>query len=369
MFHIFFTILFISLTSFSQECSHLWQSDLKTGTIGPKGYMGDTHAAYGIQSFLNDGKRYYVIKGKFPQARFFSVETYNGKKNGAGSALVDSQMIPDLGSVNPFVDGVAIDAPNRSYTIFIAPSDAPKLGENQIPFNPSEKYVSFYIRYYFPNMGLQTTLSDLPRIEAYDLETRQPTSCGKSWPVENFTKYPQFLGVLSQEPEGVFSFKQATWNKGANSAVGKYAVGNSRMSFDEVALIRFKAPSFVNTFSGMGAFSSNAQVRYWSLCSINFPNNQGLVCLADQLTLPDSQGYVTIVNGTGAEVQEEATKKGYYFIPDIRPSNSKMVLYAFRNIMPSADFKQNQQYKGDYNPKIRICHRDDFVAGKCEWWD
>lgn len=369
MLHIFFTFLLMAAVSFAQECSHLWQHDLKTGTIGPKGYLGDTHASYGIQSFYNDGSRYYVIKGQFPQARFFSVETYNGRKNGAGSSLVDSKMIPDPGSVNPFTDGVALDAPNRNYTIFIAPEGAPKLGENQIPFKSREKYVSFYIRYYFPNKGLQVSLSDLPQIEAYDLKTRMPTSCGKSWPVENFTKYPQFLGLLSQDPEGVFNFGQAQWNKGANSAVGKYAEGHSQMSFDEIALIRFKAPTYVNTFSGTGTFSSQPQVRYWSLCSVNFPNNQGLVCLADQFTPPDKDGFVTIVNGTGEEVQKEALKKGYYFMPDMRPSNSQMVLFPYRNILPSADFKQNQQYQGDYNPKIRICHRDEFLAGKCEWWD
>ncbi|NBT59267.1 hypothetical protein EBT16_10840 [bacterium] len=353
----------------AQECSHLWQHDLKTGTIGPKGYMGDTHAAYGIMSFYNDGTRYYVVKGKFPQARFFSIETYNGRKNGAGSSLVDSRMVPDPGSVNPFTEGTPLDAPNRDYTVFIAPEGAPKLGENQIPFVRDEKFISFYVRYYLPNQGLPVSLADLPHVEAFDLKTGQPTSCLDSWPVENFTKYPQFLGVLSQDPKGVFSFGQAKWKKGANSAVGKYAEGHSRMSFDEVALIRFKAPTHVDTFSGSGLFNSNAQVRYWSLCEINFPNNQGLACLVDQFTPPDQDGYVTIVNGTGEEVEKEAAKKGYYFIPDIRPKNSRMVLYAFRNILPSKTFKEKQQYQGDYNPKMRVCPREEFLAGACEWWD
>jgi len=119
---------------------------------------------------------------------------------------------------------------------------------------------------------------------------------------------------------------------------------------------------------GEGLFSSQAQVRYWSLCEINFPNNQGLVCLVDHLTAPDSEGFVTVVNGGGTEIQQEANRRGYYYIPDMRPADTKMVLYAFRNILPSPEFKESQQYKGDYNPKIHICSRQEFLSRKCEWW-
>jgi len=362
-----FALLFSGIT-FSQNCSHLWQHDLKTGTLGPKGYMGDTHAAYGIQAFLNSGNRYYVVKGQFPKARFFSVETYEGRKNGDGKSLYDSKMAPDEGSVNPFLNGVSLSAKPRDYTIYIAPEGAPVLGPNQMSFSKKEKYISFYIRYYTPNLGIQVQLSDLPQVEAYDLKTRRPAECAPSWPVENFTHYPQFLGKLSKKPDGVFPFELAKWHKGSNSAVGKYAEGHSEMTFDEVALIRFKAPSFASTFSGEGNFSSESQVRYWSLCAINFPNNQGLVCLADHTTPPDSSGLVTVVNGGGPEVQRDAIRKGYYYIPDTRPANSKMVLYAFRNILPSEEFKKRDQYQGDYNPKMRICPREEFLLGNCEWW-
>jgi hypothetical protein len=359
----------ISFTSFSQECSHLWQSDLATGTIGPKGYLGDTHAAYGIQAFLNDGTKYYVVKGRFPKARFFSVETYEGRKNGTGKSVFDSHIIPDSDSVNPFTEGVALNAEPRDYTLFIAPEGSPQFGPNQLNFTKRQRYISFYIRYYVPSFGAQVTVADLPQVEAYDLKTRQPTSCSKSWPVENFTNYPQFLGGLSDKPEGVFSFGQAKWNKGANSAVGKYAEGHSEMRFDEVALIRFKAPTFFNSFSGLGTFNSSAQVRYWSLCEKNLPNNQGLVCLADYLTPPDKNGYVTVVTGSGEDIKAEAGRRGYYFMPDMRPKNAVMILFAFRNILPSADFKQNEQYKGDYNPRMRICKESEFLEGSCEWWE
>jgi len=362
-----FLMAFLGFTAFSQNCSHLWQHDLATGTYGPKGYMGDTHAAYGIFSFLNDSKRYFVVKGSFPDARFFSVETYNGSKNGSGKSLFDSEIKPDPGSLNPFVEGVNLKASPRNYTVVIAPEGAPQLGQNQIPFEPRERHVSFYIRYYAPNGGATVTLADLPQIEAFDLKTGKPAPCGKPWPVENFTRYPQFLGILSHRPDGVFPFELAKWHKGSNSAVGKYAEGHSEMRFDEVAVVRFKAPTFFHS-SSEEVFHKRDQVRYWSLCAINFPNNQGLICLADHNTPADSNGFVTAVMGTGDKVKAEALKRGYYFIPDIRPLNSKMILFAFRNILPNQEFKENHQYRGDYNPQARICRDTSFLAGNCEWW-
>ncbi|NDC26073.1 MAG: hypothetical protein EBZ49_18340, partial [Proteobacteria bacterium] len=232
------TLFMASLAAFSQECSHLYQYDLKTGTIGPKGYLGDTHAAYGIFAFRNNGSKFYIVKGKFPTARFLSFETTSGSKNGTGKSLFDTQVIPDLGSINPFHDGVALNAQPRNYTLVLAPDNAPRLGPNQITFPKRETLISLYVRYYSPTQAVQVQLSDLPTIEAYDLKSGKPAECGSGWPVENFTNYPQFLGWLSDKPSGVFPFELYQWKKGANSAVGKYAQGHSQMTFDEVALIR-----------------------------------------------------------------------------------------------------------------------------------
>jgi hypothetical protein len=91
--------------------------------------------------------------------------------------------------------------------------------------------------------------------------------------------------------------------------------------------------------------------------------------LADYLTPPDKNGYVTVVTGSGEDIKAEAGRRGYYFMPDMRPKNAVMILFAFRNILPSADFKQNDQYKGDYTPQMRICKESEFLEGSCEWWD
>lgn len=356
------------MTSFSQDCSNLWQHDLKTGSMGPKAYMGDTHAAYGVFSFYRDNSKYYVLKGKFPRARFFSIETYKGKKNYPVESLFDSKIAADPGSLNPFTYGVSLEEQYRDYTVVISPEGTSQSGPNSMNLSASDRLSSIWIRYYSPSDGVIVTPADLPRIEAYDVKTHQPTSCPKTREEKKFTGYPEYFGNLSDRQDGVFPFElyQVKW--AGNSGVGKYAQGHSQMGFEEVFLIRFKTPSFVQTFSGIGSFNPDAQLRYWSLCSIDFPDNRGLMCLADYQLKPDADGFVTVVSGTGAQVAEEAARRGYTFIPDLRPKDSKMALFAYRNILPSSDFAEHNQYQGDYNPMARICSNQSFLAHQCEWW-
>jgi hypothetical protein len=360
--------LVISALSFSQDCSHLWQHDLRTGTNGPKGYMGDTHAAYGVFSFFNDHSKYYVLKGQYPRARFFSVEVYKGRKNFPLGSLFDAKIHPDEGSINPFFAGVSMEASNRNYSVVVSPQKKPQNQKNEMFLSPKDKYASIWIRYYSPSQGVIVTPSDLPRIEAYDVKTGKPTSCPRTWTEPHTTPWPQALGLVSHKPKTEFPFKLFQVNWAGNSGVGKYSEGHSRMSFDEVAVIRFSPPSFDNNFPGVGNFPSGNQLRYWSLCAINMPANQGLMCFADYELQADAEGFITVAMGTGAKVREESQKRGYYFIPDMRPSNSKMVLFAFRNILPSSEFEQNDQYQGVYNPWMKVCSTDSFLSGNCEWW-
>ena len=359
----------MALASLAQDCSHLWQHDLNTGTQGPKGYMGDTHAAYGVFSLYRDNSKYYVLKGKFPKARFFSVETYKGRKNFPVQTVFDSQINPDPGSLNPFTPGVSLNETARDYTIVVKPEGTENVGPNPMKLSRRERMGSIWIRYYSPSAGVQVKPEDLPRIEAYDVKTHQPTQCPKTWKEDHFTNYPQFLGYLAKKQKGVFPFELFQVNWAGNSGVGKYSQGNAQMNFNEVFLVRFRPPTYVETFSGAGSFNPEGQLRYWSLCSIDTPGNRGLMCYADHELTPDADGFVTVVQGTGNEVAEEAKKRGYYFVPDLRPKDAVMALFAFRNILPSPDFAQNGQYQGDYNPKGRICTKEVFLKGDCEWWD
>src|ERR1041384_865054 len=80
----------------------------------------DTHAAYAIYVFRADDRVGLNITGDFPYAAFLSFTTYS--ENGLlFDALLDKDIVPSSGSVNPFTNGALVNAPNRSYRIMVLP--------------------------------------------------------------------------------------------------------------------------------------------------------------------------------------------------------------------------------------------------------
>ncbi len=132
-------------------------------------------------------------------------------------------------------------------------------------------------------------------------------------------------------------------------------------------IIKFKAPTFANTQSGVGPFpsSQSSDVRYWSMCSQNLTKNETLNCLPDHLAKVDNLGFVTLVVGAGAGLREAAEQRKYNFLEDTRQSNQSMIAFAYRNIMPSQPFQTDSMYRGDYLPKAKMCSNEKFLSDQC----
>ncbi len=68
-----------------------------------------------------------VITGAFPDSRFLSYNVYDDDEQTSycekGFSLLDTEIIPDDGSVNPFLGATGS---NRDYTIYVLPTDAPE---------------------------------------------------------------------------------------------------------------------------------------------------------------------------------------------------------------------------------------------------
>jgi hypothetical protein len=69
----------------------------------------------------------YKFTGRFPHSTTMNFTAYNNLLdiNGPNYALNDVNIIPDPGSVNPFVPGTRIMAPNRNYTVWAWPDNVP----------------------------------------------------------------------------------------------------------------------------------------------------------------------------------------------------------------------------------------------------
>lgn len=117
---------------------------------------GDSNAVYQCASYdLPDGA-YLEMKGEFPRSRYFSVTLYGSE---GGDALLDNEILPDEGSVNPLVYGENRKAKNRSYTLNLlggsAPDDRPP--NTLYHAGPANAFLGNFIctRIYVPDQGLE----------------------------------------------------------------------------------------------------------------------------------------------------------------------------------------------------------------------
>ena len=91
----------------------------------------ETHVAYWYTRIdLPVGSR-VVLRGQFPHARFMSLTSYGsfaGQRGAPIAGFSDYQIVPDAGSVNPFLPGARRTAANRAYTLTVSSAVDPGPG-------------------------------------------------------------------------------------------------------------------------------------------------------------------------------------------------------------------------------------------------
>lgn len=400
---------FWSANAFSVGCTFDWQStDLETALVGPKDYYGDTNIAYAIFSFPTDPSTVYRIKGSFPHARYMSLESSELIDIGSWDfdAIQDHEIVPDDGSKNPFTPEVALDAEPRNFTVDAVPDGAEWVAVNRLDVPVNGNKNDIWLRIVAPNQ--QIADGDLPTIEAYDLATGEPKECQQASVVslplsvdssekldfgvalyanespalsQDFIDYESLdpvdvlAGILTMavpEKWWTFSFRVIDIPFEGSSAIPGYSYGLTKMGAGKVALVKFKAPSFVDTTAGTGPFDPNADLRYWSLCALDLGRGEGLACQPDYLA-KTKNGFVTIVYGPEGAVETKAEQLGYNFLPDEREDlgidvDGLPLALVYRQMLPSAGFSATNLNKGSYVPRARICSAQSFLMGYCQIW-
>jgi hypothetical protein len=362
--------LFLALPTFAQECSHLWVKDLAISPPGPKGFVGDTYAAYGLMGYRNVKNLGWHVSGKFPKARFMSIETYTTDKKKQYDVLFDYKFPASIGSQNPFVEGVPMNTPNRDFEVDLIPHVGKSTDPNIVHISPTEKVIAVYYRIYVPSEHVTVTEDDLPKLKAYDVTTGQPMNCPEPVTVAFAPNWPQLITkVIPTKKKFEFESVKDTFfasaaNNGNNAAIRDYRVGMNKVRSNMV-VVKFKAPTFFDNFSGTGPFQETGDVRYWSLCTQNIVKGHTLNCLADYLAKVDSAGVVTVVVGKGDDVKEAVLARGYNFLEDKRKSDQPVLQLIYRNMLPNTDFEKTSMYQGEYNPHGVMCSKKQFLAGDC----
>src|SRR3954447_18413148 len=105
------------------------------------------------------------ITGKYPHARYMSFNVYDNAQRPL-DALADVELVPDVGSANPFAAGASRAGPRRDYTAFVDFGAPPAAGA---PRAPNTMYTgvgqngepnlvgSFILRVYIPDRGRDET--------------------------------------------------------------------------------------------------------------------------------------------------------------------------------------------------------------------
>jgi hypothetical protein len=327
----------------------------------PKPMSGDTYAAYGLIGYYHEPGLRLRMTGDFPHARFMSFESYESKKKHHVDVLFDHEISADEGSQNPFQEGVPMNIPLRSYSVEVVPENERSSATNILRVGANQKVHSIFYRAYVPQDGIEINVEDLPKIHAFDAKTGAPRNC----PIAIDTVYkPGFItNILRLVPHKTkLEFKEGQFPNGTNAAIPSYHYVFTKQPHDDVAIIKFKTPYFIDTQSGEGQFSHAGDVRYWSLCTQNVEKSQTLVCLPDYLSTPDENGLVTVVVGRGEDVEAEALKRGFNFIEDRREPSQKLMGIFYRNLLVKPGFPA---YTGEYLPRGVACKRSDFLEGRC----
>jgi hypothetical protein len=359
----------------------------------------DTAAAYWLDLFqIAPGLR-IVVSGTFPDARYASLQVYNGigspfVVNGVGSALPDYQIAPDPGSVNPWQQQAA---PGGHFTVTLREDVAP--GQvNTLPLAPagtSSGRGLLEFRVYLPAGGdfSKVTSPALTLEQGGRSQTLAPcaphTSPGtapRSTPSSRPTAAPSASAktrVVGQLEFFKEAFDALTPNVDA-AYVLAYLVPPGP---GDVVVIRAKAPTYAAGDHPSPWPAANEDVRYWSMCvglatgvlpTVVNPLPGGGTdagCRADDQTRLNAAGEYAYVLGTEAQRATIESVPGATFLPFSAAQPEATHILMFREILVSSSFAYSPQHvtqvtdpaataaaMGPYYPRAAICPLSTLVA-------
>ncbi|MDX1734029.1 MAG: hypothetical protein R3228_06675 [Halioglobus sp.] len=366
---------------------------------------------------------YITLEADFPYSRYMSYNSYR-RDTSPAQALTDREIVPENGSINPFVDGNPRNDPLRRYVVSVLPGQPPVDGEPladntlyDATAAEGETAVLIY-RNYVPNDGTdQTGDVGLPRVTLHlpdgslvqgneacaalsadseprtiplvpadiyqsnrdDFEpARNPPAFRATYGIP-FMFQCDFQGDCSNNPERNTRFFA--------NADNQYLYAFLDRGIAEVVVVRARIPEIPQTQAGQAVFR-DGELRYWSLCQNEFYSQRVKDCLYDEQVQINPDGFFTIVTSAQEDRPENATGEcGVGFLPwpdngdgfslapgrEDDPNSATLIL---RNMLPAEDFDQAIQSTsiagdeagvlGEYMPKAVYMSRSDFEGLGCD---
>ncbi len=310
----------------------------------------DGAATYFVADIIMPKGSKLTLKGEYPHARYFSFTIANELGNGQlgnGTSLQDNTIIPDQGSINPFIPSNSRDATPRNYTVHIVWGNPPKKPDVNTLYTgmlQPDQRVHLSIRYYLSDQGYDGTgviklngngsglpvaslkLSSGSTITGPDLlkvlqatkegdpngyltetwlgqvnnsgdPTNAPACTKPSAEIFWNTDYSMSGQFLAKNPrQRVISFPPNDSGGFANNPATEYMFIPISFSFNEVVVIRGKMPTHPDTRRGETKLPADPQLQYFSVTTSGSPpSGEGWETIFDEQIPIDKNRFYTIV--------------------------------------------------------------------------
>lgn len=374
-----------------------WNLELSPRTLGDVNVAApDTAASYWTLRYTVQPGLTLTVKGRFPDARYFSFNTYDSgfssfTNDGVESAVADYRIAADPGSANPWGQSTATSG---SYTVNVRSGVKPGQA-NALPLAPADTPDGatgyLILRTYLPAGGPASV--ELPTVTfATPTTSRTVAPCTE----HNVGELPQPGDHLpragtplpNQQPSSGFYRRKQTGIAAfpnADAAYLRYVLAPP--GADQVLVVRGKAPRHPVDDHPAPWPQPGFDVRYWSLCSypaiLPVPVTRNRMpdgsyddgCRDDSQTKVDAQGSYTYVVGTESLRAQIDSLPSATFVPLSSEHAQEKHLLVMRHLLANNDFKQAVQnvppdaspdqcaaVMGDYYPQATSCALSTLVA-------
>jgi hypothetical protein len=346
----------------------------------------DSGAVYWSANVTMPAGSRIVLKGKFPHARYESLNTYSATTHAPTDNLHDVGTAPDHGSTNPFKVGANRNATKRSYTITVLNQPAPptRAANTLYAGVPGQTSQVILYRIYEPDsfssaaeltggVGLPTPVLHLADGTVQTGQAACSTLHAQSGPLPLTTVPKSLYEALRNQPGKPATFPaaprplfRAFYNQGftiacwyqANCTGSPAHIGGQYSNIDNsyvaafvnrafpagpVLVLHGKLPTTPNTGPDVKRMGTG-QMRYWSICqNESLFTTKGAGCVYDAQIPVDKHGDYTIVTSRAGDRPKNATTKcGVAYLP--WPKNGdgdghlNDGLLLVRNMLPAASF-------------------------------
>ena len=348
----------------------------------------DAAEAYFWQPIVASAGTRIVLSGRFPDARYASIQVYT--PSGIGASLPDYRIAPQPGSVNPWQQP---GAPGGRFTVTIRSDPAPGQANTlPMPAGTTSQHTGYLAyRVYLP---AGSALSDVPlpvlTVEQGGAARTLPACPGGNAPV----RFPVVSGSAGAGTSGsgatalpppqleFFKPSQTTFNNGglANADTSYVLAYLARPPAADVVVVTAKAPTFAPGSHPVPWPARGEDVRYWSMCvgvlvhlvpivANNLPGGgTDYGCRADEATRLNAAGDYTYVIGSEAQRAAISRIPGVTFLPFSTTRPAGPYLLALRNVLVSTSFAHSPQNvtqasdpaaaaagMGPYYPRAALC--------------